>query len=145
MSAASVNRPAVRTPANPLRRATDGVRPELDTLRAGKANLRIEANSSENIEHKRDFLLLVRDAMREADLSQKAFAINAKQSESVISEALGGTRNLSADWLYAQPDRFVQILIDKVSIARNLTAESKAALQRARILELIGLLLERTA
>lgn len=131
----SLSDPLVRTLAKPHRA-------DLTDLRAGKANLRIDANSLENAEQKRGFLQLVRDAMREADLSQKAFAVDAQQSESVISEALSGGRHLSADWLYAQNDGFLLALMKGIERARHLTPESKAALRANRISELIRLLLE---
>lgn len=56
----------------------------------------------------------VREAMRRADLSQKAFAICAKSSEGNVSEGFSGVRQIPWAWIWAQdkPFRvhFVQVL-----------------------------------
>src|SRR5690349_17868391 len=93
-----------------VRTVVKAPRTALDELRAGKANLRMDANSVEiapEIAKVPSFRALVREAMRRTDLSQKAFAINADQSDSVISEALNGSRHLAAEWLWVQPETFL--------------------------------------
>ena len=83
--------------------------------------------------------------MRAVDLSQKVFAAEAKQTESVISEALSGTRHLSGEWLYAQSDQFLIALVELIERTRGLTAISKASRRAERIGELVRLLIEGAA
>lgn len=126
----------MRTHVNPRR--TD-----LDGIRAGNANLRIDAKTATKVEQSRQFRLLVREAMQAAGLSQKAFAIEAGQSESVISEALAGTRNLAADWVWAQDDAFWLALSTRIASARNFSPEREDEIEEAQILQVVGVLLKR--
>src|ERR1051326_6814701 len=131
-------------PVEPERMQANPHRGPLDGLRAGKANLRIDAKTVENIQEKGDVRQIARDAMRAIGLSQKAFAINAGQTESVISEALSGTRNLAVEWVYAQEDAYLVEFIDGMERARQLTEEAKGSLRADRIAELVRLILDRT-
>lgn len=79
------------------------LRADLSTLRAGDANVRMAANSLENRPEYRE---LVREAMRRSGTTQKVFAIDAEQSESVISEALHGKRALDIQWIWRQGAAF---------------------------------------
>lgn len=126
---------ATRTHANPDRAS-------LDEIRAGKANLRIDAKNLGNAPGIESIRPLVREAMRRAGLSQKAFAIDAGITESVLSEALSGARHLSVDWLWSQGDLFVAELIKLVSERRNLTEQTQRSLRAERVAELVRLLLE---
>lgn len=83
--------------------------------------------------------------MSESGLSQKAFAINARQPQSVISDALNSRRHLSAEWIWLQENDFLVKFFALVSLARGLTAENAAAARRRRIVELIELLLVEAA
>lgn len=126
-----------------MRSQSNSRRSDLDGIRAGNANLRIDAKTAAKIEQSRQFRLLVREAMRDAGLSQKAFAIEAGQSESVISEALAGTRNLAADWVWAQDDAFWLALSTRISSARGFSAEREDEIEEAQILQIVGTLLKR--
>lgn len=87
---------------------------------------------------------LVRDAMARTGLSQKAMAANAGVAESVLSEALAphGTRHLALEWLWAQDDEFLAVLVDRLTEARGLTDQSRREAKAARVSELIRLILE---
>jgi hypothetical protein len=74
-------------------------RASLDDVRAGAANVRMAAKDLENAPEYRE---LVREAMRRSGLSQKAFAIDAGQTESVISEALHAKRAFDVQWIWRQ-------------------------------------------
>jgi hypothetical protein len=117
------------------------MRSQLNGLRATEAKGRIPANQVELTA----LLPLIRQAMRETDLSQKAMALNAGQPESVISDGLNGRRNFAAEWWWAQPDTFLIRFLDLVTEARQLTPEHVSAVRRRRIVELIDLLLTEVA
>lgn len=97
--APNVNGQPVRTLANSDSR-------DLADLRREPARMRIDANSDGILASSGVTRARVREAIRLAGSSQKEFAINAKQSESVISEALGGSRAVNADWIEAQGPAF---------------------------------------
>lgn len=84
---------AARTHANPRREAL------LDEIRPGPPSARTGAKNTEN---RPKYRSLVREAMRIAGLSQKAFAIDADQPESVISDALAGRRAFDGEWARRQ-------------------------------------------
>lgn len=132
----SVARADVRSQSNPRRE-------DLDGIRAGKANLRIDAKNAGISADSPSFRSMVREAMREVGLTNKAFAINADQSESVISEALSGTRHLSAEWVWAQDDVFWKALDDRIEAARGFTPEREDEIEEQQILMVIGALLKR--
>ncbi len=98
---------AISLPNGTARTHANALRTRLDEVKTATASMRIDANSSPVSAR---FRAWVREAMRTAGLSQKAFAINCKQSESVISEALSGSRQFHAEWIDAQPDAFVEVL-----------------------------------
>ena len=83
------------------RRHANSHRGDLDGIRAGASNLRMAANSDENTPEYRN---LVREALRRSGLSQKAFAIDAGQPESVISDGLAGRRAFDVQWIWRQTD-----------------------------------------
>lgn len=127
---------AVRTEANP-------VRPDLSDIRAGESNLRIGANSVGNAELSGAFRAKVREAKRRDDLTNKAFAIDCKQSESIVSEALSGSRTLNAEWLWMQRDSFWLHLIDVVRESRGLDEAVKAEIEDRELAELFTRLIRR--
>jgi hypothetical protein len=123
----SVNVGAVRTLAKPL---------QLDGIRAGKANLRIDANPATKQAVFGTFRAVVREAMRRDELSQKAFAIDCKQSESVVSEALSGTRNLAAEWVWQQTSRtFHMHLLGVWREAMNLDEQAEDDAEDRQLME----------
>ena len=95
--ASTVGNNALRTHANGLRDRLDGVSPK-------PARVRSAAKTAEIRPESRKGGSLVREAMRTADLSQKAFALDASQTESTVSEGLSGGRNLAFDWILNQTD-----------------------------------------
>ena len=120
-------------------------RRDLDGLRAGKANLRIDANSGENRpESRKSAASCVRTAMRAVGLSQKAFAINAHQTESVVSEALSGSgaRNIALEWIHAQDVTFITAWVEELSREKGLTPRSRSEVKRQLIVALFAQLLE---
>lgn len=119
-----------RTPANSARAA-------LDAIRGRSAKARIAANPPDLTR----LLPLLKQAMSETGLSQKAMAINAGQTESVISEALAGRRHFDVEWWWAQPDTFLLKFFELVMDARELTPANISAVRRRRIVELVDLLL----
>jgi hypothetical protein len=132
----SVSDPSVRTLANDLLGPSSSIR-----TRPAKA--RIDAKSVENTPDLRPFRALVREAMRLVDLSNKAFAINAGQPESVISEALTGSRHLAAEWVWAQPDTFMSTLIDLIQNERAI-GERADEIEADMIGQLLGRILAFT-
>lgn len=124
-----------RTPAKSHREA-------LDELSAKGSTMRMQVKTDEKTEEKRTFRAVVREVMRRVDLSQKAFAINAGQSESVISEALSGTRHLAMEWLWAQEDTFWNALIEAIEDERGLTQERATELYAQQIGTLVESLLK---
>jgi hypothetical protein len=117
------------------------LRSQLNDLRAGSANVRIDANSLDGTA----FLPLMKRAMGETGLSQKHMALNAGQPESVISEALNGRRNFAIAWLVLQPGTFIDRFFDLFKEHYGLTPANIKAIQRRRIIELLDLLLEQCA
>lgn len=90
----SLQSPGLRTPANPHHS-------DLDDIRAGKSNLRIDAKELPNPAGYGPCRSVVREAMRRGGITNKIVAICSKQPESVISEALGGTRSLNLEWWWS--------------------------------------------
>lgn len=125
----------------PATLTADDLRSQLNTIRGRSVKARIDANPTPAVE----LLPLIRQAMSETNLSQKAFAINAHQPESVISEAFNARRNFAAEWWWAQPDTFLLRFLELTMDARHLTPESASAIRRRRIVELIDLLLTEVA
>jgi hypothetical protein len=85
---------------------------------------------------------LVREVMRSVGLSQKAFAINAGQPESVISEALNGQRNIATDWIDAQDDTFVVAYAEGLIKSRGLLPTNKRQARMATAMALMQQLVE---
>lgn len=125
---------AVRTLANSLRS-------DLSAVRTRSAKARIDANPVEQS----TVVALVKQAASETGLSQKTMALNAGVPESTISDALNQRRNFSAEWWWAQPDTFLLRFLELVMDARHLTPESASATRKARIAELVTLLLTEVA
>lgn len=108
------------------------------------AALRIDAKNLGSPQDSKTFRALVREAMRLTDLSQKAFALNAGQSESVISEALSGSRHLAAEWVWApgQPDVFIEKLISLIKIERGLADANEEKLFADLVGQLVSAVLK---
>ena len=113
-------------PDGPVRTHANRRRDDLGDIRTQPHGLRIDAKNVGSPRDSRSFRSMVREAMRLTDLSQKAFALNAGQPESVISEALNGTRHLASEWVWApgQPSTFIEKLIDLIEADRGLTDEN---------------------
>ncbi|MCR4331554.1 MAG: hypothetical protein NUV34_02435 [Sulfuricaulis sp.] len=90
---------------------------------------------------------LIRAAMAETGTSQKQLAINAEQSEAVISDALNphGTRHFAAEWLFDQEDAFLLAVVEKLMLVRGLTPQSKREVAAERISQLVKLLISEVA
>lgn len=127
-----------RTHANSLRGA-------LSDVRAGDANLRIDAKNIAIAPEKRPYRALVREAMRRSGLSQKAFALDAKQPESVISEALNGSRALPSEWVWGQTDLTFQRELKSLEESElGLSGEVDDALEAQQIGNLVEQLVRRS-
>jgi hypothetical protein len=85
--------------------------------------------------------------MAKTSLSAKAFCIDAECTESEFSEAINARpgRRFEVEWLWKQDDAFIIAFLDEVTEARGLTPENRNAIRRARIVELINLLLQDVA
>ena len=125
---------------NDVRTLANGVRRGLNAVRGKDAIARSAANSPPNSARFRGW---VRDAMRRAGLSQKAFAINCQQPESVISEALSGSRQFHAEWIDAQSDEFVAVLALVMAEGRRLPTPRDLALDH--LTEAVRLLSQEVA
>jgi hypothetical protein len=109
----------------------------LDAIRPNGRSARIDPNATE-------ILAVVRRAMARTSLSAKAFCIAAACTESEFSEAINGKRGRRFEiaWLWKQADDFIVAFLDEVTETRGLTPENRHAIRRARIIELINLLLQ---
>lgn len=88
----------------------------------------------------------VRDAMRATGTSQKVFAINARQAESVVSDALNARgRHLDAEWIVDQGVPFVTAFITSLSAQMGITVETRKQVRAERAAELFRLLFEDIA
>lgn len=116
------------------------VRTLANAVSSHPARARIAANSDQPGPDRRPLRALTREAMRLCGLSNKAFAINAGQSESVISEALSGARHLATEWVWAQPDEFVSTLIDLMKTERAID-ERADEIEADLIVQLLGRIL----
>ncbi len=136
----SVATSAVGTQPNDLLAGSQDIRARLGEIRTKAVKAQIDPNAKE-------ILPVIRRAMAKTGLSQKAMALTARCAESELSEALNGRdgRRFDADWLWRQDDAFVVAFLDEVTATRGLTPENKDAIRRARIVELIGLLLQDVA
>ena len=98
-----------------------------------------------NLSGKDALLALVDESRIRAGIARKEFAINAGIQESVLSEALNGTRgNFAIHWLANQPKDFWAAFIKIVSVRFDINEEAQADLDAARIGELVGLLIKTT-
>lgn len=95
----SVNASPVRTEANDVRRDLSGIRAKDGMVRSGANTDGVSASSG-------GCRARTREAIARAGMSHKEFAINCKQPQSVISEALSGSRAINMDWFEAQPESF---------------------------------------
>lgn len=139
--ASTLTSAAVRTEAKSLR----GEVTNLNDLRAGDGNLRMDAKSTAIPASYGPYRGVIREAMRRADLSQKAFAIDAKQPISVISEALGGTRNLAGEWVWMQTSEAFHL--HRQAVEREARGMDQAAIEATEDRDLADLftrLLRRT-
>lgn len=95
----------------------------------------------------KEILSVIRRAMAECTLSQKAMALNAGCPESELSEALNGrdNRRFDAQWLWRQDDTFLLRFLELVMEVRELTPADARRVHIQRIKELIGLLLTEVA
>jgi hypothetical protein len=132
---------STKLPTNPSRTVGNSRTSSLADIPCKQAKAGIDGNSDARLA----FLVLIRQAARDVNLSQKEFALNAGCPESHLSEGLNGVRPMQALWLWLQPDRFLLRLVELLMDARHLTPESVRAIRAARIKELIGLLLEEAA
>jgi hypothetical protein len=89
----------------------------------------------------------IRRAMGKTGTSGKVFALSAGIPESEFSEAINARpgRRFDVEWLWKQDDAFVVAVLDEVTETRGLTPENRNAIRRARIVELINLLLQDVA
>lgn len=131
-----------RTHANPVDSDSDRLRADLSKVRATSQP---PVKSHEVSADRADLLVLIRDAARDCNLSQKELALNAHCSESELSDALSGRRNFSATWLWLQPDTFLLRFVELLTAARGLTPAAVREVRAARIAELVRLLLTEAA
>jgi hypothetical protein len=118
------------------------LRTQSNPLSARTTRLRTLSNSDENRPETRKSAPLVREVMRSVGLSQKAFAINCGQAESVISEALHGQRNIATDWIDAQDDTFVVAYAEGLIKSRGLLPRNKRQARMATAIALMQQLVE---
>jgi hypothetical protein len=107
---------------------------------------RSHANPLRTIETSREAsIAAVKGAMADIGLSQKAFAITAKQPESVICEALSltGTRHLATEWIHAQDDAFIDAWTERVRRQRTLEEARELDDRADRILGMIEFLVQQ--
>lgn len=90
-------------------------------------------------------LALIDEARIKCGMSGKEMAHYAGVLESVLSEALSGTRgNFAAHWLFLQPEKFVSAFVDLVLMKRGIDKPRLAQIRASRIGELVALLVEQT-
>lgn len=125
-------------------RQPNDLRSRLDGIRAKGGRIRIEPNA---LPSQKEILIIVRQTLAETGTSQKKFAKNAGCTESELSEAVNERENrrFDAEWLWKQDDAFLLKFLENVMDARQLTPERVNDVRRARIVELIDLLLREVA
>lgn len=133
----------------PVRTQPKSLRTDLDTLSAKDAMIRMDSEPlriDPKLLDKAACLALIDEARIKCDMSKKEMAHYAGVLESVLSEALSGTRgNFAAHWLFLQPDKFVSAFVDLVLMKRGIDKTAKLAMRRQRIAELVALIVETTA
>jgi hypothetical protein len=129
--------------------ATAATRRHSNDLRADLSKVRATSQppvkAHEVSADRSELLILIRDAARDCNLSQKALAINAGCTESELSDALSGRRNFAATWIWNQPDTFLLRFVELITAARGLTPAAVREVRAARIAELVRLLLTEAA
>lgn len=122
-------------------------RADLDAIRAGSANLRMDSDRvriDPNQDDKAEFLAVCEEARIKCGLSKKEMAITARVTESTFNEAWSGKRgNVAIQWLWSQGDGYMATLIELVAERRGLSAENNRAVRAERIGELVRLLVEQ--
>lgn len=121
---------------------------QLNSIRATDASIRpavppglIDPNEIAS----RDDRLLVSTALARIGLSHKSAAYTAGTHPSEWSNAMAGKGRLDFGWLWLQDNTFWTTFWPLVAEARALTPENARAVRRARMAELIGLLLEEAS
>lgn len=79
--------------------------------------------------------------MVNTNTSQKAFALTAEQSESVISEALAASRALALDWLCAQEPEFLLVWWEELCRHKGMTPQSRKESYRQVTVSLLASLM----
>ena len=92
-----------------------------------------------------DVVALFFEAVAASGLSDKQAAYEMAMDPAQLSRVKTGQARLPFDAIWRLPDRFWITFRDRIDAAKQLTAENRRAVQRARLLEVIGLLLEDVA
>lgn len=132
---------AVRTQPKSIRTGLDSITAKDAKIRMDSEPLRIDPMLLD----KAATLALIDEARIKCGMSGKEMAHYAGVLESVLSEALSGTRgNFAAHWLFLQPEKFVTAFTDLVLLKRGIDKPRLAQIRASRIGELVALLVEQT-
>lgn len=92
-----------------------------------------------------DVVSLFFDTVAACGMSEKEAAYTMALDPAQLSRVKSGQARLPFDAVWRLPNRFWLMFRDRIDAAKQLTEENRKAVQRARLLEVIGLLLEEVA
>lgn len=117
----------------------------LNSIEPQQAKASIAVNSIEAHALPVDAVSLFFETVAACGMSDKEAAYTMALDPAQLSRVKAGQARLPFDAMWRLPNRFWVMFRDRIDAAKQLTAENRRAIQRARLLEVIGLLLEEVA
>lgn len=103
------------------------------------------AKASSVVNSDADVIALFFDTLAACGLSPKEAAYTMAMDPAQLSRVKAGTARLPIDAMWRLPDRFWLAFRDGIDAAKGLTPENRRAIQRARLIEVITLMLSEVA
>lgn len=117
----------------------------LNSVDLNMAKASIDRNSIEEHALQVDAVSLFFETIAACGMSDKEAAYTMALDPAQLSRVKVGQARLPFDAMWRLPNRFWITFRDRIDAAKQLTAENRRAIQRARLLEVIGLLLEEAS
>lgn len=92
-----------------------------------------------------DVVALFFETLAACGFSEKEAAYEMAMDPAQLSRVKSGQARLPFDAMWRLPDRFWLAFRDRIDAAKRLTTENRRAIQRARLIEVITLMLEEVA
>lgn len=92
-----------------------------------------------------DAVALFFETLAACGFSEKEAAYEMAMDPAQLSRVKSGQARLPFDAVWRLPDRFWLAFRDRIDAAKRLTTENRHAIRRARLIEVIGLILEEVA